>query len=127
MEIEIDEATLTALGNVLEHFWRDEERDYKSTPAEDRPGHIYEYLQKLHEFFEHATYDGPLGVKAGPYTYTRGHNGCDEVFDILGPDGRFLFDIPFWAKENEARHAAITIVDALNNFHATTRNQKRQP
>ena len=61
MKIEINDATLTALGNVLEHFWREEELDYKGTPEEDRPGHIFESLQKLHQFFEEATYHGPWG------------------------------------------------------------------
>jgi hypothetical protein len=126
MRIEIDEATLTALGNVLEHFWKDEERAYGGIPEGDRAGHIFESLQKLHQFFEDATYDGPRGVKVGPYAYARGKDGCDEVFDISGPDG-FLFSVPFWKNEDEARHAAITVVQALNDFHAATRHRQRQP
>jgi hypothetical protein len=126
MQIAIDEATLTALGNVLEHFWWDEERHYNATPEKDRPGHIFGSLKILHQFFEEATYDGPRGVKMGPYTYARGSDGCDEAFDVYGPDG-FLFSIPFWGKECEALHAAITIVEALNISHAAARNQQRQP
>jgi hypothetical protein len=63
-------------------------------------------------------------VSFGPYSYARSKDGCDDVIEIHGPDG-FIRNLPFWEKEQEAREAANTVVEALNRFHAATRKHQR--
>jgi hypothetical protein len=60
------------------------------------------------------------GSKAGSphaehaYSYHRGKDGCDETWDIWGPDGKHLVSIPFWEAVEETEQKAQMIVHRLN-------------
>ena len=117
---------IRALLKIHEYLYADEEKNYHALPAEERDTHVFPAVERLYLMLENVLYAGPLAPKVGPFAYVRSTDGCDEVFEICGPDG-FRFFLPFWERENEACRAAITIVDALNTFHAATHNQKMQP
>lgn len=53
------------------------------------------------------------------FTYVRDVDGCDDTFDVYGPDGAVVTSIPFWDEPGtdlaiRAEAHARAAVDALN-------------
>jgi hypothetical protein len=67
----------------------------------------------------------------GPYRYQRGKDGCDETWDIYGPDSKHLVSIPFWDDAAGAEAEARLIVNSLNVYsgevHAERQTQAELP
>ncbi len=59
----------------------------------------------------------------GPYTYSRGTDGCDETIDICDARGRVLTRIHFWEQAERAEADAKRIVHGLNNHISSTEEQ----
>jgi hypothetical protein len=58
--------------------------------------------------------DTPSTEAEPPYWYVRGKDGCDETWDIYGPDSKHLVSIPFWDDVAGTEAKARLIVNSLN-------------
>ena len=60
-------------------------------------------------------------IPAGPFTYRRSTDGCDETFDVVSEStGEFVTAFHFWEAEEECESRARWVAAALNVAHAMT-------
>jgi hypothetical protein len=131
MDNRISPSIVEALTRLLEYVEPDERADYETREecSEARWNHIYGDICFLLGWVRTLAVRQPRPIEgsrrespdisSGPYSYARRKDGSNGVIEIHGPDG-FLFSLPFWEKEPEAREAAKTVIQALNRFHAAT-------
>src|SRR5262249_53884076 len=94
---------IEALDRILCYLEPDERLDYEARPEGGRDNHVFGdvcFLRGWVEAVKGRAVKPVLGsrgkmppAEGGPFRYRRGKDGCDETFDVAGPDG-FGFSIP---------------------------------